>query len=189
MAVTMSRRNHKDHEGYQRGVTLIEIVVAMGLLTLLMGLLWFLLGQFTGRGQLSVATGASRAIVQQQSRLAIRKLFHRLQEAIQILEPPVGKTAQHLIFRDVLNRTVRLQLDAANGQLVSERLVSGNYVGERELEQDNPMVKPIRVPFCESVHFTTLGPTAAFVTLTSADKHVADSFMSVIYLSNSRLTL
>jgi len=182
-------RSIRAHPANCRGTTLVESLIVVALLSLLIVVVWFLLGNFTGRGRLSIATGTSKTLVQQQGRIAFRKLYERLREAVQVLEPAPGHTGTELVFRDMFNRTVKLRIDPVRKQLISERLVSGNYVSEEVLEQEGLMARPIRVSACDAAHFSAMGPMSVFVSLTSTDAQVGNSFMGIIFLANSRLAL
>lgn len=150
--------------------------------------LWNLFHNFVGRGaKMSVVGGASRALVQQQTRVALRKLFHRLEEGIQVLEPVPGTSAPAIVFRDLLNRTIRLRHDALQNALVAERQEGAAWVPESAADADAALVIPIRVSFCDRVVFTALSPTDVAVGFTTSDREVAESCMSVLHLRNARL--
>jgi len=185
----MSEGFHHPFRQRPWGVTIAELLIALALFSVLSGVAWSLFSNFASQdSKLSVTRGASLTLVQQQSRQAIRKLFYRLQEGIEIIEPPPGKTDSNLQFRDLLNRTVRLRHDQARRELVSERLAEGVFVDERSLPTTHLMVQPIRLDHCSHITFTTLTPTTLFVSFSTSDQAHGDSFMSIVHLPNSQLT-
>lgn len=178
-----------DRRGRHPGAsTIVEALVGLALFSFLSVVLWNLFGNFVARGsRMSVVGGASRALVQQQTRVALRKLFHRLEEGIQVLEPVPGRTADAIVFRDLLNRTIRLRHDPVQHALLAERQEGTGWIPESDGDADAQLVLPIRVSFCDHVVFTALSPTAVVVGFTSSDSQIADSFLSVLHLRNSRL--
>ena len=174
--------------GRRRGMSLFEMLMGLALLVLLFTLIWSLWGTLTARSsRLNLVTGASRTMVQQQSRQAIRKLFYRLQEGIQILEPLPGGSANALVFRDILNNTIRLRLDRNKNMVITERLKDRTFELETPELSTSAFDKPIQVASCKAVTFTTITPTTVLVAFTTADSQIADSFMAIISLANGRL--
>ena len=172
------------------GFTIVEALISIALFSVLCVVLWGILGQFVGRSsRLSVTTGAARSMVQQQSRQTIRKLFYRLQEGIEILQPLPGHSSSSIEFKDLLNRKVRLRHDAQDQVVVTEREQGGIYVPERDLADNSTMVQLIEIRDCTEVVFTTLTPTTVFVSFTTRDNDIGDSFLSIVHLKNSGLTV
>lgn len=168
-------------------MSVFEMLIAAALFSLLIILIWMLMGNFLRReGKSSILTGTSRSLVLQQSREAIRKLHYRLQGGTQILSPLPGLTARALEFRDARNRRVRLRYVPPQKQLIAERMVDGAYVAERRIatpgdEQGSDL------SFCESALFTVLSPRVVCVSFTTFDERLKESYMTVITLANSRL--
>lgn len=178
------------HRDGARGYTLVEGLVALVVAGLVIVLLWGLfLHLVRGQSPMSVVTGTSRTLVQQQTRVGLRLLFHRLQEAVQILEPLPGKTDDQLLFRDLLNRTIRLRFDRDRRELVSERAGQGDFVREAEVAPDDVVARPIVLSDIDNVVFTVLSPTAAFIALRPSDRGVEDTSMTIIHLGNGKLGL
>jgi prepilin-type N-terminal cleavage/methylation domain-containing protein len=171
----------------ESGFGFIEMLVAVALGGVLLALSSSLFGKLYSRdGPMSLFTATSKSLVFQQSRQAIRKLFYRVQEGIQIVYPHPGNTSHNFIFRDVRNHTVRLHYLADEKKLVSERLVSGVFVSER-----SPVVQPkevgLTINSCQDALFTVLTPNMVLVNFTTSDDRVQESYMTVITLSNSTL--
>lgn len=170
------------------GFTLIEGLLAGALVSLLVILLWQVFGRVFGReGPLSFFTATSRSLVLQQSRQAIRKLFYRIQEGIQVLEPPPGRTDRQLVFRDLKNYRVRLRHLPREKRLVTERYEGGAYVKEIRLRGEEDDLQGIQLHQCESALFTVLTPTTVCVSFTTYDDRVRETFMTVITLINPNL--
>jgi hypothetical protein len=136
---------------------------------------------------MSLFTATSRSLVLQQSRQAIRKLFYRVQEGIQIVEPLPGQTARTLLFRDVKNRVVRIRHLQQEKQLITEVWRDGAFVDERHTFQPGDELQGIQIGFCDSALFTALSPGTVCVSFTTFDDRVKESSMTVITLANSRL--
>lgn len=170
------------------GLTSIETLIALALFSLLIIAVWNVFGAlFAREGPISLFAGTSRSVVLQQSRNAVRKLFCRIQEGVQIEAPPPGTTARELVFRDIKNRRVRVRHLADQRRLVTERLVNGVYVREQLLAHELDKFRGIEVGFCESALFTALTPAMVVVSFTSFDDTVRETFMTVISLANVRL--
>lgn len=172
----------------RRAFTLVESMVALGLFALLGTVVWSLFGVlFPREGGLSLFTATSRSLVLQQSRNALRKLFYRVQEGIQILEPAPGRTAREVVFRDIRNRTVRLKHLAAEKRVVCEVYKDGAFVLEKAAATTPLDNQGIQIESCESALFTTLSPATLCVEFTTVDDRVRETYMTVITLSNTRL--
>lgn len=172
----------------RRGFTLLETLVALALFVLLGAVLWQLFGAlFPREGGMSIYAATSRSLVLQQSRTAIRKLFYRVQEGIQILEPEPGKTTRFLRFRDIRNRTVRLKHLPRERRVVCEVFKDGDWVLEKQAATGAGDNQGIQIDYCESALFTALTPATLCVNFTTVDDRVRETYMTVITLSNSRL--
>lgn len=172
-------------QGTRRGFTLLEALLGLGLLTVLLVSIWNVFGRlFLREGPMSLNTATSRSLVLQQSRLAIRKLFYRVQEGIQILEPLPGMTARHLLFRDVKNRVVQLIHDPVRKKLSTRLFRNGQVVTDVDPSDD---LLGIEVNSCESALFTAITPGTVCVSFTTSDDRVKEAYMTVITLSNTRL--
>jgi hypothetical protein len=142
---------------------------------------------FPREGPMSLFTATSRSLVLQQSRNAIRKLFYRVQEGIQIVEPEPGASSRRLVFRDIKNRSVRLTHRAAERRVVCEVYKDGTWVDERTVDGGRDDTQGIRIDSCESALFTALSPATVCVNFTTFDDRVRETFMTVITLANTRL--
>ena len=182
------RRGNPRADG-RRGFSLFEGLIALALFSVLLIVIGPIFSKLMGRdGPMSINVGASRSLVAQQSRMAIRKLFYRLQEGIQIISPLPGVTAGELVIRDMRNRQVRVVGIAAEKKLVTERLQpDGSWVRESTLPHEASDSDGIVIPFCEDVQFTAITPGAVCVSFSSFDDRVKESFMTVIALANARL--
>jgi prepilin-type N-terminal cleavage/methylation domain-containing protein len=168
------------------GFTLFESLIALALFVLLGFFIYELFGALFPRdGPMSLNIATSRSLVLQQSRQAIRKLFYRVQEGIQLIAPAPGGTARELVFRDIRNRTVRLRHLVPEKRVVCELLQDDTWVPERSVESTN--ARPIQIDACESALFTALSPATVCVNFTTSDDRVRESYMTVITLSNTRL--
>lgn len=171
----------------RQAVTVFEMLIATALFSLLILLIWMLMGTFLRReGKSSILTGTSRSMVLQQSRQAIRKLHYRLQGGTQLLSPLPGITSRELVFRDGKNRQVRLKYVPAQKQLVAERLVDGAYLPEKQVSTSGEDAS-LDVSFCESALFTVLSPRVVCASFTTYDDRLQESYMTVITLANARL--
>lgn len=176
-----------DPAAARRANSVFEMLVALALFSVLVILIWMLMGNFLRReGKSSILTGTSRSLVLQQSRQAIRKLHYRLQGGTQILSPLPGITSRELVFRDSRNRQVRLRYVPAQKQLVAERSVEGEYASERRIGTTGEE-HGFDVSFCENALFTVLSPRTVCVNFTTFDDRLKESYMIVITLANSRL--
>lgn len=173
------------------GYTLVEALVAFAVAGVVMAVLWGLFMHLVrGQSPMSIVGGTSKTLVQQQTRVGLRILFHRLQEAVQILEPLPGKTDDQLVFRDLLNRTVRLRFDRESRELVSERAATGgDFVREADVAAGDALGRPIVLTEIDNAVFTVLSPTAAFLALRPSDRGVEDTSMTIIHLGNGKLGL
>lgn len=172
----------------RRGFTLLESLVALALFVLLGATVWQVFGLlFPREGQMSLFTATSRSLVLQQSRHALRKLFYRVQEGIQILEPRFGATSNELVFRDIRNRTVRLRHLQREKRVVCEVLADGTWQLEKAAATTPLDNQGIQIDACESALFTALTPATVCVAFTTVDDRVRETYMTVITLSNTRL--
>ncbi|MBI4870738.1 MAG: hypothetical protein HY814_04135 [Candidatus Riflebacteria bacterium] len=155
--------------------TLVEVAVAAAVALVLIGLAWAL---FTGfmvkRNKPSgVVSLTADSFLRQEARDGLKVLTERLQESIQVLEPTPGHTATELVFRDVLNNTVRVSAEPTRRLLLA--------VGADGTEEDAPVpmqaggstfypMKPIRIRGCVASAFTAVSPTCVIALLTFADE-------------------
>lgn len=177
-----------------RGFTLVEMVIALALASLLLvvayEILHLLLG---GKSRSSLTSIALRSFVQKDARAGVRRLTYRLRESVEILDPPPGRMASHLVFRDGTNREVRLRHLPAERRVISERLQEGNWVEEKEPLQiatrsgEVPVDWPVVLVNCVSIHFTVLSPSAVTVHASIAHEGQIGPLLTVIKLRNSRI--
>lgn len=155
--------------------TLVELLVALGVLSLVaVALYQFLSTIFSGRRTSAVRmTGAS--LLRQDARLAIEKLLHRLEEGVEISSPPPGGQAPALEFRDLLNHPVRLAL-TPSAELVTWSRAGGGWQPEvvpaavptEDGESYSP-VRPVRIPAVVKVSFRAISPSLTIIELTLQD--------------------
>ena len=187
MRASPSRNPHRKTSP-RNAFTLFESLITLALFSMLVILIWNLFGAlFPREGPMSLFTATSRSLVLQQSRNAIRKLFYRVQEGIQIIEPEPGQSSRRLVFRDIKNRSVRLTHRPAERRVVCEVYKNGAWVDERTVDGDRDDTQGIRIDSCENALFTALSPATVCVNFTTFDDRVRESYMTVITLSNTRL--
>lgn len=178
-----------------RAFTLVELLVAFSLSAIVTGALYgafsFL---FNRRSASSIGNLTERSFIQKDIRMAMRKLFLRLREGTQLLDPIPGGTSGRLTFRDILNDRIRLRLLADESCLISERFHDGAWTREtkpRELAMPGGDIirpaYPIKIPNCSNVSFTAVSPTCVVIHLTLTWRGNHDSLLTAITLRNANL--
>jgi len=82
----------------------------MSLLGLVITLSYKIYAALQAPGGASIERISTRSFMNQASVVALEKLYNRVQEGIEILDPKPGVSASYLTFRDVLNHTVTIKL-------------------------------------------------------------------------------
>ena len=174
----------------RRGFTLVEILIAAGLSTMVIGGAWMLFGTLMGGGnnKASAIHLTAESFLRQEALTGIRALTRRLQESIQILEPQPGRSSSTLIFKDLINE--RTVLTIQNGALVGLD-GEGAMEPQRTLTANgkafNP-TRPIKIPGCSEALFTVLSPTCVTVQLTFAgDGDKQAQIVNTVHLQNENL--
>jgi len=188
-------------------------MVALVVFSLVMTVAWQLLTMVTGTGRGSIDSVGKRALLTQASVLAVERLYNRVQEGIEVLCPLPGRTADTLVFRDVLNHTIVLERVDVNargvGQLVSYHHGQpdgwrgdpdrdrGCAVRETDelafasapaaTEQLFYPAYPVNIRGVKSVEFTALSPTCVRICLTLAEGDAALPIETTMELKNTAL--
>lgn len=173
--------------------TVVEVLVALAIVTALIAVIYGLSHQLFGSGSRSSLTGLTRrSFLQKDAKAGVRRLMYRLREAIQILAPPPGTSANELVFRDITNAEVRLRHVAGEERVISERKQGGAWVEEREpatIATDSgpiPATWPVLVRSCRSIRFSALSPDSVTVHATLVNEGALGSMMTVVKLRNAR---
>lgn len=174
------------------GVTLVEVIVgtliAILVVMVCMELMRFL---FSTRSRSSLVAMTRRSFIQKDAKAGLRRLVYRLREAIQVLSPEPGTSADTLVFRDILNQKVRVRLDAGERRLVSEREEEGAWRLETGPAQVTvaartvPAGWPVTVQNCTSVRFTAQTPECVVVEAGVATAGMEGAFMTLVKLRNA----
>lgn len=178
----------------RRGVTVVEVVIAAVLFCLVAILVFQLLSAFVSDRRTSAARLTGASFLRQDLRLALQKLLERIEQGIEVIEPPPGASASELVFQDVLNERVRLRVDP-RGTLVS--LAEAGPGVEREETTARTITTaggdrfapalPVRVPHCKRAAFTALGPTLVGIELTLVDAGQSVTLFTTARLANGAL--
>lgn len=185
----------------KRAFTLVEIIVVVALIPLVILMVWRLMSMITGSGTTSVGTLSRRSLLAQTSVLAIEKLYNRLQEGIEILEPRPGESGDELVFHDILNHKVTLKMHPTReNTLVSFCEANGTDDPETgagcpshevtpEGDEGNPFypAPPIRIDNVKSVKFTPQSPVCVRVSIVLADGRVETPLVVMMELKNRGL--
>ena len=186
MALEVDCRRGSDRVAF----TLIEMIVALAVGTIVLGLAWSFFSTMMGKkgGPPGLVAGTADSFLRQDGIDGISAMTRRLQEAIQVLEPKPGQTSSKIIFRDLLNDQITIEVKA--GGLVS----AGANGDEREAvpmkTSAGPFypVKPIRVPGCSAAQFTSASPSCVVMLLTfKGDNDSTTSLLNTVELQNQNL--
>lgn len=179
----------------RRGWTLVEILVASGLLSMVITAVYALISLTAGDKESSVSRRTTTSFLRQDARIGLEKLLERLESSIEILVPEPGQAADSLDFRDLLNHDTRLGIEPGTDDLVSFEKEGGNWKREDPVTKlttrggenfDSP-VKAIRIPHCKKVVFKVFSPTLVSVELTVEDSGRQGTLVTMVHLRNSRL--
>lgn len=177
------------------GVGLVEILIGMALMTAILGSAYGLFRLlFLGSSRASVTGLSRRSALQKDSKSGTRRLIYRLREAIQILSPEAGRSADQLIFRDVTNVEVRIRRAPDGNRVLSERREDGAWVVESDpvmVETANgslPASWPVAVGSCRAIRFHALTPDCVTVHATLEWEGQLAGLLTVIKLRNSGMS-
>ena len=175
------------------GVTVAETLVALAIVGLVITVLYSFLSRVFATNKPSVTRMTGASFVRQDVRLAFQKLMDRLEEGIEILSPAPGRAGASLEFKDVLNHSVALELNA-RAELVSARVKGGAHVEETAPDEVKTARgdtvregRPVKVPGVKKVVFQVLSPTLVTIILTVTDADQTGHLVATARLRNSRL--
>jgi prepilin-type N-terminal cleavage/methylation domain-containing protein len=178
----------------RRGWTLVEVVIAIGLVAILLGAAYGVFHLlFANRSRSNVAGLTRRSFVQKDAKAGLRRLTYRLREAIQVLTPQPGKTSEELVFRDLTNCEVRLRHIVAERRVITERNRNGAWIAETEPETVNTsggkLVAswPVRIDNCQGIRFTAIAPDCVTVQASIEWEGQVGPLLTVIKLRNASL--
>lgn len=176
----------------RRGVTIVEILVGAALSAALLGMIYGVFHLFfSDKSRHSVTTMTKRSFIQKDAKAGLRRLIYRLREGIQVLDPEPGRGGTQLVFRDILNRRVRVRRDATQNRMISERFDGSNWIEERNPEiltsgsVSLAATFPIWMPNCTDLYFTVLSPECVAVEASLISDGQPGSMTTVIKLRNS----
>lgn len=179
----------------RNGWTLVEILIAMSLFTLVIGGVYGWLHLAAGQSHGSISSRTTLSYLRQDVRLGLEKLVGRLESSIEILSPEPGQSGGELIFRDLLNHDARVAHEPPTGELASYRREGASWVRETDVVSltteegaafQSP-VQPLRIRECQSVLFRVYSPTLVSIELTLADRGAAGTLVTLVHLRNSQL--
>lgn len=179
----------------RRGTTLVEVLVAIGLVSIVMGILYGLVTFFFSRkSKSSLTTMTERAFAQRDIRIGLQQLMVRMREGTKLLSPEPGFTGDELVFLDVLNRKIRLRRDPTSSFVISEIFENGAWVAEKtpSAVKDEGGRRwnvniPVRIRNCSNLSFTTMSPTFAVVSVTLKAGHIENALLTAVHLRNANL--
>lgn len=126
------------------------------------------------------------AQLQMDSHRAFNKLVDQIREGTEVIRPASGETLPFLVFKDVINRTVILYLEADNTnaeKLKSEvfQLVSyySDYSGSYAENHERIMLTSVR-----RLTFTSISPASVLVNATVTNDQGEYQFISHIGLAS-----
>jgi prepilin-type N-terminal cleavage/methylation domain-containing protein len=155
-----------------RGFTLVEVIVALGVSTLVVGMAWSIFSVVMGKkdGASGVVSLTADSFLRQDALQGIQSLTRRLQESIQIVEPKPGQPADKLVFRDILNQEITVQ--ANNNELITAGPAEEQKMGRTLKGKDGPFhpATPVRVKGCSAAKFTAQSPWCIVMVLTFKDE-------------------
>jgi len=106
----ISKRCCLNKSSVNKGVTMVEIMIATTIFTVIMSVALVGFRTFTGKASESLS---KRLVLQMEARKGIVNLYRYLQEGIEVVSPPPGTTMPYLVFKDCVNniRMVYLEED------------------------------------------------------------------------------
>jgi hypothetical protein len=176
----------------RRAVTIVEVLMGAALAALLMGMIYGAFHVFfSDKSRHSVTTLTKKSFVQKDAKAGLRRLIYRLRESIEVLEPEPGRGGTQLVFRDIMNRRVRVRRDGTQNRMLSERFDGSNWVEEKAPETLTvgsttlPATWPVWMPNCTDVYFTVLSPECVAVEASLISDGQPGSMTTVIKLRNA----
>lgn len=178
----------------RKAFTFVEIMIVVILSSVLIVVIYNLFhALFGNRSRSNLANLTKRSFLQKDARSGVRRIAYRLRESIQVLSPSPGTTSSELVFRDVTNAEIRLRHDVAAKKVVSERLVEGNWVEEKEPmnvstgSSSTPVSWPVQIQSCSSIRYTAMSPTCITVQASLELEGQVTPLLTVVKLRNHRL--
>jgi prepilin-type N-terminal cleavage/methylation domain-containing protein len=177
-------------------VTLVEVLVALAVASILMVVLYGAVQTFFARdSRASLVAMTDRTFAQKELRLGLTKLMLRIREGTKVLSPVPGESGPELVFRDVLNRKVRIRVDPATRTVVSEIADGAGWAADGPKSVTNAsgqsaiVAYPVRIPNCANLCFTGLSPSCVVLSLTLASGSAENSLLTAIHVRNYNLAL
>lgn len=178
----------------RRGFTLVELLVAIALVTVLLGAVYGIAHLlFANKSRSNVSGLTRRSFVQKDAKSGLRRLTYRLREAIQILSPEGGRSASELVFRDLTNTEVRLRHIPAEKRVVSERKDGGGWLLEVAPDvvptSTGSMVAswPVVIQNCTDVRFTAIAPDCVTIQASIEWEGQVGPLLTVVKLRNASM--
>lgn len=179
----------------RRGYSLIEVLVAISLVSVLLGSMYGVSHlMFSSNSKSNLTSMTRRSFVQKDAKSGLRRLTYRLREAIQVLSPEGGRSAPELIFRDLTNSEIRLRHLPAEKRVISERNVNGSWQLESEPDFVNTpsggrMVAswPVVIQNCSDIRFTAIAPDCVTIQASLEWEGHTGPLMTVVKLRNAEM--
>lgn len=175
----------------RRGFTLAEVLVALAITSVVLGIIYGLFHFFFASKSRSNLTGLTRrSFIQKDAKAGVRRLTYRLREGTQILSPPAGTTGEELVFRDIQNTDVRLRRIAAENRVVSEIYQNGAWVREtapatvQTAAGQLPVCFPVQVSNCSAMRFTPLSGGSVVIEASIENEGTTGSLLTLVKLRN-----
>lgn len=167
---------------YRGAFTLVEVLVVMGLLTLLAGGIYHF---FTSVGQTQKVL-SQQLVLQMESRKALDQVINRIQEGSEVVRPFTGETQSFLVLKDIVNRLSMLYLEPNNKisqqlQKPVYRLVAytTDYTGSFNKQNQKVLVDLVR-----RITFTSLSPNTVQINATIINENREYQFITHVGLMN-----
>jgi len=166
-----------------RGMSLIELLIAMTIFGLILAGCFQLFRNFSGRNAVRLT---ARLELQLEVRRAMVNLYREIQEGIEIFKPDPGATLPFLMLRDYLNNLHLLYLEKDLAATKREgcdmfRLYSVTYdVGTQASSAPREVLANIT-----SMNFTSHGFAGVLITGYLRREQASFSFVNMIRLKNA----
>ena len=184
----------RPRHGSVSAFTLVEVLVALGLVSVLLGAAYGVFHLlFSNKSRSNVSNLTKRSFVQKDAKSGLRRLSYRLREAIQILTPVAGTSATELTFRDLTNAEVRLRHIPAERKVISERNDGSGWVQETEPDfvdtKGGKMVAswPVLILNCTDIRFTAISPDCVTVQASLEFEGTVGPLLTVVKLRNASM--